>query len=194
MQRPLIGETPIYMHKWLGQVLTQFRSFSLLSFEKQLMHDIRHDRAAAALIFLHSAVLSYVALTVSTMYSALGRSDADKYIKDRLTGSNAVLGCFNRMGQLASAGVALDGLATLGALPDDLMAAPGRTGFRGLTTTNVPIIGAGQDVLDVSKDLFDVIKGDPDANKTLKDIQQITPFGKSIGINQAFNATFDLLD
>lgn len=191
MQRPLVGETPVFMHKWLGQTLTQFRSFSLLSLEKQLIHDIRHDRIAGSLIFLHSAMLSYMALTINTLNSAIGREDADDYIKNRLTGANAVLGVFNRMGQTASAGIALDGLATLGALPDDLMAAPGQTGFRGMTTTSAPIIGVVSDVLDVGRDLVDILKGEGDTNKTLRDIQQVIPFGRPIGINQAFNAILE---
>lgn len=188
MQRPFIGETPVLMHKWLGQTVTQFRSFSLLSFEKQLLADIRHDRIAGSLIMMQSAALAYGALTINAMLRGIGREDADEYIANQLTGTNAVLGVFNRMGQFASAGIALDGLATLGALPDDMMAAPGQTGYRGLTSSSVPVVGAIGDVKDVAQDMFKILKGDGDANKTITDIQNVTPFGKAIGINQAFNA------
>jgi len=188
MQRPFVGETPVFMHKWLGQTVTQFRSFSLLSLEKQLVHDVRHDRAAGAIIALQSGFMGYAALTISALQRGIGRDDADDYIMKQLTGMNAILGTFNRMGQVASAGIALDMLATLGALPDDMMAAPGQTGYRGLTASAIPVIGMVGDTTEVVKDLVTTLKGEPDKNKLIKDVQQVVPFGKAIGVNQAFNA------
>jgi len=187
MQRPLVGETPTFMHKWLGQTMTQFRSFSLLSLEKQLIHDVRGDRMAGAIIALQSAFMSYAALTISALNSEVGKSDADERIKKRLTGMNAVIGTFNKMGQVASVGIGFDLLATLGALPDDMMAAPGQTGYRGLSSSSVPVVGLAGDVLDVAKDIPGMLKGEVEGNRTLKDIQTITPFMKTIGINQAMN-------
>ena len=188
MQRPFIGESPTFMHKWLGQTVTQFRSFSLLSLEKQLVHDIRHDRIAGSMIALQSAFLGYSALTINAMIRGIGREDSDEYIKKQLTGTNAILGTFNRMGQTASLGIGLDFLATLGALPDDMMAAPGQTGYRGLSSSSIPLVGMTADVKDIAVDMVDILKGDGDSGKTLRDIQQVVPFGKTIGINQAFNA------
>jgi len=188
MQRPYIGEVPTIMHKWLGQTVTQFRSFSLLSLEKQLVHDIRHDRIAGSMIALQSAFLGYTALSINAMIRGIGREDSDEYIKNQLTGTNAILGTFNRMGQTASLGIGLDFLATLGALPDEMMASPGQTGYRGLTSSSIPLVGMTSDVKDIAVDMVDILKGDGDAGKTLRDIQQVVPFGKTIGIQQAFNA------
>jgi len=187
MQRPFIGEAPVMMHKWLGQTLTQFRSFSLLSLEKQLIHDIRHDRIAGATIALHSAFLGFLGLTINTLNRGIGREDADEFIKNNLTGTNAVLGVFNRMGQTASVGIGLDFLATLGALPEEI-SAPGHTGYRGLSSSSIPLVGLASDVKDVGVDLVDILKGDGAAGRTIRDIQQVVPFAKTVGINQAFNA------
>jgi hypothetical protein len=194
MQRPLIGETPVFMHKWLGQILTQFRSFSITSLGKQLVHDIRHDRIAASIIAMHSLMMSFAAYSINVMHRSLGRDDQEEYLAKAFRPSEVIFGSINRMGQLASLGVAGDFLATLGALPDDMMAAPGQSGYRGLNTTSVPIVGAAGDAKELVQDTVDIFKGEGNASKTVKDLQSVMPFGKSIGINQAFNAVSGALD
>jgi hypothetical protein len=194
MQRPLIGETPTFMKKWFGQTLTQFRNFSITSLGKQLMHDIRHDRIAGSIIAMHSLAMSFAAYSISTLHRAIGREDQEEYLKKAFRIDEIIFGSLNRMGQLASVGIAGDMLATLGALPDDMMAAPGQSGYRGMTSTSVPILGAGGDVKGLIKDTFDAMKGDGNASKFVKDLQKVTPFGKAIGINQAFNAVSGALD
>lgn len=194
MQRPFIGETPVFMHKWLGQLITQFRSFSITSLGKQLIHDIRHDRIAASIIAMHSLMLSYAAYSISALHRSLGRKDQEEYLAKAFSPGESIFGTLNRMGQLASAGVAGDMLATFGVMPDDLMAAPGQSGYRGLNTTSVPVVGVVGDAKDVIKDVVDIFAGDGDPSKMVKDIQSVIPFGKAIGINQAFNAASGALD
>ena len=195
MQRPFVGETPTFMHKWLGQTVTQFRSFSLLSFEKQLLHDIRQDRGAGALIAAHSMVMAYAAMTVKAIHSSIGKEDVGEEIRNRLTGLNAVKGVINGMGQVASWGIAKDGLATFGLLPKSMMSAPDQLGARGLTGSSVPVLGLAADVVGAVKGLSEIYKGKEGAElKELKAIQSITPFGRAIGINQAWNAMFNLVD
>jgi len=196
MQRPFVGETPTFMHKWLGQTMTQFRSFSLLSFEKQLLHDIRHDRAAGAVIAAHSAMMAYVAMTIKAIHANLGKDDAAEQIKNKLTGLNAVKGVINGMGQVAAWGIAKDGLATFGLLPAEMMSAPNQVGARGLTGSSVPVLGLAADVAEVGKNVADMVFRDKEGIelKTVKSVQGITPFGRAIGINQAWNAMFNLLD
>lgn len=193
MQRPLVGELPTIMNRWMGQTLVQFRSFSLLSLSKQLMHDVRHDRIAGSLIFLHSAAMGLMSLGISTGVRYAGRSDFSEKWENAMTGQNLVMGIFNRMGQVASAGIAGDALATLGLLPDELMV-PGASGYRGLNTSNVPIVGMSGDVIDIGKDISEILKGTGDLSKLSNDISKITPFAKTIGINQGFNVINDLLE
>jgi len=187
MQRPLIGETPMFMHRWLGQTLTQFRSFSLLSLEKQLINDIRHDKIAGSLILMHSAVLSYMALTVQTLQNAIGREDQDEYIKKHLASGRTVIDVMSRMGQLASIQTGIDGLATIGLLPDDMLASSMHPGGRILTPGSVPVVGMLKDVTQAARTLSDTLTGEADDSDLLKDVRKIVPFAKSIGINQALN-------
>ncbi len=188
MQRPMIGEMPTWMNKWFGATMTQFRNFSLLSLNKQLIHDIRHDQMAGALIAMHSLFLSYVAYGLKTMNNGLLRKDQDEYFKKSFSPSGLSLGILNNMGQLASVGLAGDMLATLGALPQDWMAAPGKQGFRALSPSAVPILGIGSDLMNVGKDGVGLFKGELDPSQTLKDLQKVVPFAKAAGIHQALNA------
>jgi hypothetical protein len=158
------------------------------------MHDIRHDSIAGSIIAMHSLMMSFAAYSISALHRSLGRKDQEEYLEKAFRPNEVLFGAINRMGQLASVGVAGDMLATLGALPDDWMAAPGQSGYRGLNTTSIPIVGAVGDAKELTKDVFDVFKGDGDASKTVKDIQKVMPFGKAIGINQAFNAVSGALD
>ena len=187
MQRPYIGETPIFMHKWLGQTLTQFRSFSIMSLEKQLVHDIKHDKAMGAIMAMHSAMLGYMALGISSMQKNIGKDDALEKIENDMTGKNAVIGVVNRMGQLASWGIGQDMLATMGVLPDNLLGSPGEYGARAFTTGSVPTLGLITDAGQAMKAIPDLIKGKADTSDTLKEIQDVLPFAKAIGINQGFN-------
>ncbi len=188
MQRPMIGESPMFMHKWLGQTITQFRSFSLLSLEKQLVHDIRHDRIAGSLIFLHSAAMAYAALSIQTLQNALGREDQDEYIKKHLASSRTVYDVMSRMGQLAAGQTVMDGLATLGLLPDDMMSSSLHPGGRIMRPNYIPVVGLATDATGAARTLAETLVGETDDSDLLKDVRKITPFAKTIGINQALNA------
>jgi len=194
MQRPMIGEMPTWMNKWFGSTLTQFRNFSLLSLNKQLIHDIRHDQMAGALIAMHSIFLSYVAYGLKAWHNGVGRKDQDAYFKQAFGPTGLAFGMLNNMGQLASLGLAGDVLATLGALPSDWMAAPGKRGFRSMTPSSIPIVGMGSDMLNIGKDAVDTVKWDADPSKTFRDLQKVVPFGKAAGIHQALNAISGALE
>lgn len=188
MQRAFVGETPTFMHKLLGQTITQFRSFSITSLDKQLIHDIRHDRAAGALILMWSAGLGLMA------HSIAGAINMDENAFDT---QNMLFGTWNRMGQTASLGIAADGLATLGLLPDDLMAAPNRYGFRSYGFNSVPTFGLAEDAVRTASKTTDFMFSE-DSNYGAEDVinqwQKVIPFGKAVGINQAFNALEDELE
>lgn len=185
MQRAFVGETPTFMHKIFGQTITQFRSFSITSLDKQLIHDIKHDKAAGALIGVWSAGLGFMTYMVDGMLTG----DADKRASLFET-QNVIFGTWNRMGQVAATGIALDGLATLGAVPDSLMAAPNRYGLRTYGWNSIPVAGLASDVGKIGPQIADVITGNEDTSPSslVNQIQKVTPFARVVGINQAFNA------
>lgn len=59
VQRQLAGETSNWMHKTVGSLLTQFRHFPMVAFEKQLLRNLRfHDQATMSTI-LYGFAVSY---------------------------------------------------------------------------------------------------------------------------------------
>jgi hypothetical protein len=61
IQQPTIGETSPWMHSQIGKVLTQFRSFTLVSWAKQTLHGIHYADASTA-----------AAWGLSTIFAGLG--------------------------------------------------------------------------------------------------------------------------
>ena len=59
VQRQLAGETSAWMHKTIGSLLTQFRHFPIVAFEKQLLRNLRHKDQALATTMLYGFAVSY---------------------------------------------------------------------------------------------------------------------------------------
>lgn len=194
MQRPNIGETPMFMNKWLGQTITQFRSFSILSMEKQLVHDYRHDKAMGALIAMQSAMYGVIGVGVASLQRNIGREDADERIKRDMSGNNLLAGVMSRMGQTAALGIGADMLATVGLMPDSMMQDRDQVGARAMTSDSVPVFGLVKDAVEVPKSVTEALKGDGTTSKVIKDMQDVVPFGKTIGVNQAINVIRGSLD
>ena len=184
MLRPYIGETPMFMNKWLGQTLTQFRSFSISSIEKQLVADIRHDKHMSALMAMNSAMLSYASLGVVSMQRHLGKEDAAELVEADVSGFNAVHGVARRMGVLAGAAICEDVLATVGVLPEAMMKG---NGARAMGMDSIPVVGMVDDFMVAPKEIIHAMTGSEKGSlkKAVGAVQDIIPFAKSIGINQA---------
>jgi len=59
VQRQLAGETSNWMHKTIGSLLTQFRHFPIVAYEKQLLRNIRHHDQAFYTTMLYGFGVSY---------------------------------------------------------------------------------------------------------------------------------------
>lgn len=59
VQRQLVGETSNWMHKTVGSLLTQFRHFPIVAYEKQLLRNIRHHDQAFYTTMLYGFGVSY---------------------------------------------------------------------------------------------------------------------------------------
>lgn len=197
IQRNFIGDEGMWMNKWWGKALTQFKSFSIVSIEKQLIHDLRGDKIAAAQILGWSTLLSLVAYSTQMQMQAIGRADRDKFLEDKFSMHNMAMGTFNKMPQVAGMSLGGDFLATLGVLPDSLMQSPGRLGFQqqgfGELVAGAGVVG---DVFDFSRALSKYATGDDDMDtrKVVDKLRRLVPFANSIGVGQMTKAGVDLLE
>lgn len=187
MQRMNVGEQSTFMNKWLGQTLFQFRGFPIASVEKQLVHDISADAMHASQTMMVSAGMAYMALAIQTNLNSFGKPD--DYVKNNLTGTNAVMNVIGRMGQTSAVSLVGDGLATLGALPDEMYSGQGRMGYKAMGADYIPVVGAVNDGVTLAQDLIGLTTGDTTSKQLSKDVQNIVPFMKTIGVGQAISHT-----
>lgn len=187
IQKMYVGETPRYMHTLLGSLLTQFRSFSLGSLEKQLLYDVKYNRSRGMLIALNSVFLAGLSYGTKTMLNGAGRPDAEKYIENRMSGMNLAWGIIGGMGQLGIIDPAMDLAATIGIVPDSLLASPGKKGAAPLGVRSIPALGVAADMAQTTQDIFGTIRGTKKDINLVKDIRSLTLFNNMVGLNQIWN-------
>lgn len=197
IQRNFIGDEGVWMNKWWGKALTQFKSFSIVSIEKQLIHDLRGDKIQAAQIFAWSSLLGFAAYGTQMQMQSIGRADRDKFLADKFSSHNMAMGVFNKLPQVAGFSLAGDALATLGIMPDSMMQAPGRMGFQkqgfGELVAGAGVVG---DAFDFVNAMSKYASGDDDMStrKIMDKVRRLVPLANTIGIGQMTKAGVDLLE
>lgn len=197
IQRHFVGDEGVWMNKWWGKAITQFKGFSIVSLEKQLIHDIRGDKTHAALIFAWSTLLAAAAYGSQMQMQSIGRADRKEFLDSKFNPQALAMGVFNKMPQVAALGLAGDGLASFGLLPDAMLQAPGRTGFRsqgaGEVVAGIGMLGDYQDVLQAMSN-YATGSDDVSTRQLVDKIRRVVPLANAIGIGQATKASVDLLE
>lgn len=189
MQRHFIGDTSMWMNKTLGKTMTQFRSFMLVSAEKQLVHDLRGDKTKAAQILMWSSLLGYLSYTAQMQLQAYGEPNPDQWFADRMADREVAFGVFNKMPQTAIISLGGDALATLGVMPDSWYAAPGKLGFRPQTAgTIAPVLGTVADTAALGRSVADLLSGDAEGREVAERARKLIPVANSVGVGQMLKA------
>ncbi|MGL5456736.1 MAG: hypothetical protein ACRDB3_17845 [Citrobacter telavivensis] len=197
IQRNFIGDEGMWMNKWWGKALTQFKSFSIVSIEKQMIHDLRGDKIAAAQILAWSALLGMASYSTQMQMQAIGRADRDKFLDDKFSTHNMAMGVFNKLPQVAGLGLGGDFLATIGVMPDSMMQAPGRMGYQqqgfGELVAGAGVVG---DAFDLSRAFAKYATGDDDVStrQLVDKVRRLVPLANTIGVGQMTKASVDLLE
>lgn len=197
IQRNFIGDEGIWMNKWWGKALTQFKSFSIVSVEKQLIHDLRGDKIHAAMILGWSTLLGFAAYATQMQMQAIGREDRDKFLKQKFASNNIAMGVFNKLPQVAGFGLAGDALATFGLMPDAMMQGTGRLGFQkqgfGELVAGAGVVG---DAVSAANMFARYATGDDDVStrQMVDKVRRLVPLANTIGIGQMTKASVDLLE
>jgi hypothetical protein len=145
MQRNFIGETSIWVNKELGKMLTQFRTFSLVSMEKQLMYGLRGNHIVLAQKLMWGTLLAYLAYNGRVAIQSRLKDDPDEYVKNATSGMAEVIGVMNMNNIYGGFGIPMDALATVNALPESWMSGGQSWGFKGYGVDSVPAAGVLND-------------------------------------------------
>ncbi len=91
IQEPRVGERGRWSHDPVMRAVTQFKTFGFLSVEKQWLRGVGTVGTAKALGMLVGAVSLAAPIYTARVYaSSIGRSDQEKFLKERLTTQNVV--------------------------------------------------------------------------------------------------------
>lgn len=178
------------MSRWMSnpmvRLVAQFRSYSLTAYENQLLHAAANPDGRQAAMFMWSTLSSALVYSALTNVQALGRSDADEFLRKRGFGPNgdpAVLayGIFQRAGY---ASLAPNILGTA------LLATPWAGALDGTQTNQRPAdllfgnptFGLVDSAAGLSKDISKrVLQGEQFSQKSFRLFTGLMPLGNHIG-------------
>ena len=183
---------------WLGsfgRFLTQFRTFSLNSLEKQLIADVRGDVASMPSKFMLGTGLAGAAYMAQMNLRALGmpEHERDDYLEKTTSGVNMAWGVFNKHSQLAAAGVVSDAMVLSGMMPKEFYDGTRYGYMNSNIDAFVPTLGMANDALQAISSTTGLIGsvtplGDKDTDEALKkfkkDVLDVTPFANTIGFGE----------
>jgi hypothetical protein len=95
IQQPTIGETSPWMHTQIGKILTQFRSFTLVAWAKQGLHNINYADASTAVAWSLSMMFAGAAYAVQ---NGINFAHNDEERRKRLEIDQIAKAAFQRAG------------------------------------------------------------------------------------------------
>lgn len=196
VQRGFVGEGNSDWYGAMARYVTQFKSYPLISLEKQLLSDVRGDKLSMASNFLWATALAYAAYSAQIQLRALGMSEdkAEEYTEEMLGDPMKVSwGVLNKHSQLASLGILSDiGLAS-GLAPQEMYDV-NRYGYTaGDPLSLIPVVGYAQDLGQLGKNTanmgYDMVRDEDNQQVSFgqwyTSFRNTAPFLKYAGIGDA---------
>ncbi|TCR92574.1 hypothetical protein [Rhizobium sp. BK376] len=175
--------------KWMGhpvaKALTQFRTFMAASYVKQSLK-LLHQRDPEALI--NAALASFIGAMVyevQTREQALGRSDADKFLQDRLSPAKLATAGFAKAGVSSILPMLIDSTIPMAGYKP-LFSYSRTTGQTSSILTGNPTGGLMDDVPNAINAGRGLIHGDM-SQEEARTLWKLMPFGNAFGALQGFN-------
>lgn len=84
IQKNDFGNLHPFMTRPMGQLLLQFRSFMIVSYSKQFLHNIKRSDYAAYQAMIMSVIFGSLGYVAQTQINSIGRRDKEEFLKERL--------------------------------------------------------------------------------------------------------------
>ena len=84
IQKNDFGNLHPFMTRPMGQLLLQFRSFMIVSYSKQFLHNIKRSDYAAYQAMMMSVIFGSLGYVAQTQINSIGRGDKEEFLKERL--------------------------------------------------------------------------------------------------------------
>lgn len=155
IQGTFIGETGMWAHTGLLKLMTQFRTFSLTSMEKQWARQKGNHGAAAALgMLLGSMSVAVPIVYARALAASVGRPDREEYLEKQLSAEKLARASLNYVAMAGLAGDFADALSAVTGIGSEEGARAG--GARGVVGNLAgPALGYVDDVYKALQNLDD---------------------------------------
>ena len=154
------------------RLLTQFRTFSLTSVEKQWARQVGNHGPYKALGLLLGSMSVAAPIYAARVYAqSIGREDQDEYIEKNLTPFNIAKQTLNYVGMSGLAGDALDIMSALTGIGE---AGGGRRGAGGKGVIGNLVAPAAGTV----DDLYTALQPDADGHYSPEQLLKLMPFSR----------------
>lgn len=188
IQRNLPGETPEFMSKTWGKLITQFRTFGIAAYGKKTLNAVaRRDIESALGIAYTMAAASMI--HAAMMYVISGTKDDPKsFLRERLSTENLVKAAIQRSGYASILPAMIDnGLSLFN--QDRVFNDYARTS--GLDVGGVESVPSFQTGINAGKSAgagFDLLKGERIEEKDVRALTNMLPLRRLPGINYTFES------
>ena len=112
IQQNDVGNLNLYMTSEMGSIITQFRTFSIVSHSKQFLHNLKAGDSRAAFALMYSSLTAGMAYMAQQQVNSIGREDKEEFLKERLSVASIGKAAFQRSSWAAM----FPGLVDTGAL------------------------------------------------------------------------------
>jgi len=192
IQQNDVGNLNVHMTGTLGKILTQFRTFMLVSYSKQFLHNINRKDFAAFQGMMYSMLFGGLAYALQTHVNAIGRDDKELFLQERLSIDEIAKASFQRAGWASLFPALIDTGASL--IGEDPLFAYGRsTGLASNLFRGIPLVdlvdNASKAVVGGSRALFnDEYQWSRGQQRALN---SLAPFQNAMGIKNVMNLTLE---
>jgi hypothetical protein len=192
IQANFIGDFSPWVDKPIGRALSQFRTFSIVSAEKQLIHDMRGNKIQAAQTAIYGSLLSYMAYSARVWIRASTKDDPQDFIDKAFDPVTVSWGVLNLLPQVAGPMLGAEFLGISGIVPDKFTAAPGRVGVP--SSYSPPVLSGLKDTAKAVHSTVKAVEGTGESNKAVSDFLSLLPFSKAIGIGYITHKGLGLIE
>ena len=192
IQQNDVGNLNVHMTSTMGKIISQFRTFMLVSYSKQFLHNIKRNDFAAYSAMMYSSFFAGLSYVAQTHANSLLRDDKREFLDERLSPLEIGKAAFQRSSWASLFPALIDtGMPFFG---EDPMFSYGRT--TGLATgflSGIPSVQlidtAYKGVQGVSRALLnDEYQVSQAQGRALK---SLIPFQNAVGIKNVMNKMFE---
>ena len=205
--RRMVQENDVgQMRRWMSDptwaTVIQFRNFVISAYGKQLLHNIHMARGGDAeslmrafTYFTATTVMGGAVYALQEKVRSLGRSDADKYLEERLSPKALIAASFQRAGWSSLIPLAVDSTKLGTALMGEPMFNARSTGQSTDMIFGNPTFGLMDSAAKLVGSTGEMIReGRLPTQSELRNAQQLLPFQNMIGVQQILNAMMSGLE